>query len=83
MLYMGSSIIAVVLVGILIATFIHIKARSRRRRFREEYFEVSHLFIQTNRVNILRFIKNNHREHKLFQQASIIPLITLNTNLIS
>lgn len=40
-MYMGSSILAVILVGALIATFIHLKARSARRRSWEKYFEVT------------------------------------------
>lgn len=37
---MGCSIIAVIVVGVLIATFIHLKARSRRRQYREDIFKV-------------------------------------------
>lgn len=37
---MGCSVIAVIVVGVLIATFIHLKARSRRRQYREDYFKV-------------------------------------------
>ncbi|KAG4071503.1 hypothetical protein HA402_011657 [Bradysia odoriphaga] len=38
-LYMGCSIIGAIFVGLAIATFIHFKARSERRRHRKVYFE--------------------------------------------